>query len=141
MENVTTDLTTEEAELMQLSRDWSDLIKTHDLDAILEGWAEDAVMMAPGFPPLRGKAAIRAYIEEAFKIPGFSIWWETLEVHISQSGDMAYMIERNQVTMHDEQGNPVTENNKTVTVWRKGGDGHWKNVIDMWNADPGPSQP
>ena len=45
--------------LMQLSADWSDLVSTGDMDAIMEGWSEEAIMMAPGFPPLKGKQAIR----------------------------------------------------------------------------------
>jgi len=38
--------------------------------------------------------------------------------------------------MNDKSGKPVKEYNKVVTVWRKEADGSWKNVIDMWNADP-----
>jgi ketosteroid isomerase-like protein len=33
-------------------------------------------------------------------------------------------------------GLQVTEWNKVVAVWRKQTDGSWKNVIDIWNADP-----
>ena len=48
---------------------------------------------------------------------------------------MAYMIEQNQITINDTLGNPITEFNKSVTVWRKETDGPWKNIIDIWNAD------
>lgn len=136
MKNANIDLKEEGEKLMKLSREWSDLVKTRNVDTIVKGWAQDAVMMAPGYPPLRGREAIRRYVEEALKVPGFSIRWEPLEVHVSGSGDMAYMIERNQITVHNDQGNPVTEYNKTVTVWRKEEDGSWKNVVDMWNSDP-----
>jgi hypothetical protein len=57
------DLETEGDALMQLSRDWSDLVAKGELEAILAGWAEDAVMMPPGLPPLEGKPAIRGYLE------------------------------------------------------------------------------
>jgi uncharacterized protein (TIGR02246 family) len=130
------DLQAEGEKLMKLSKDWSDLVKTKDLDLILEGWADDAVMMAPGMPPLKGKETIRAFVEEGFKIPGYNIRWEPLEVHVSECGDMAYMIERNEIIVNDSLGNPEASYNKTVTVWRKQDDGSWKNVIDMWNADP-----
>lgn len=122
--------------LMQLSKDWSDLVKTGDTDKIMEGWSDDAVMMAPGLPPLKGKESIRNYIEEGAKIPGFEIRWEPLEVHVSKSGDMAYLIERNEITVNDSLGNPVKSYNKVVTVWKKQSDGQWKNVVDMWNANP-----
>jgi ketosteroid isomerase-like protein len=130
------DLQIEGEKLMQLSKDWSELVKTGDLELILEGWADDAIMMAPNMPPLKGKDAIKAYVEEGLKIPGYSIRWEPLEVHVSDCGDMAYMIERNEIIVNDTLGNPMASYNKTVTVWRKQADGSWNNVIDMWNADP-----
>ena len=132
------DIEAEGEALMQLSRDWSDLVATGDVDAIVAGWAEDAVMMPPGTPPLKGKAAIRAYVEAAEQIPGFEISWEPLEVHVASSGDMAYMIERNVTTVHDSLGNPVTTHGKVVTVWKKDPNGSWKNVVDMWNETPPP---
>lgn len=125
--------------LMQRSRDWSDLVATGDMERIMAGWAEDAVMMPPGTPPLEGKAAIREYVEAAQQIPGFQISWEPQTVHVARSGDMAYMIERNVTTVHDSQGNPVTTHGKVVTVWRKDADGSWKNVVDMWNEAPPPN--
>ena len=126
----------EKENLMQFSKDWSDLIKAGDIDKIMEGWANNAVMMAPGLPPLRGRDAIRNYVEEGAKIPGFAIRWEPLEAHVSKSGDMAYLIERNEIIINDSLGNPVKSYNKVVTIWKKQSDGQWKNVVDMWNADP-----
>lgn len=122
--------------LMQLSEEWSDIVVTGDVDRILEGWADDAVMMVPGMSPLKGKEAIRGYVEAGLQIPGFAIKWEPLEVFVSDSGDMAYMIERNEMKVNDSLGNPIVTYNKTVTVWRKEQDGQWKNVIDIWNEDP-----
>ena len=92
--------------------------------------------MSPGEPALKGKQAIRGMIEGTSKIPGFKISWEPLSVVVSKSGDMAYMIEQNQITVNDSLGNPITQYNKAVTIWRKEADGSWKNVVDMWNAEP-----
>lgn len=122
--------------LMQLSLEWSDVVKTGDLEKIMAGWADDAVMMVPGMSPLKGKDAIRGYVEAGLQIPGFSVKWEPLEVFVSDNGDMAYMIERNEMIVNDSIGNPIITYNKTVTVWRKDANGDWKNVIDMWNEDP-----
>ena len=69
------DVEAEGEALMQLSREWSDLVATGDMDAIMAGWAEDAVMMPPGTPPLEGKSAIRAYVEAGRRLPGFEISW------------------------------------------------------------------
>lgn len=74
---------------MLLSQEWSDVIATGDLDKILEGWAEDAVMMVRGLSPLKGKDAIKGYVQAGMEIPGFSVRWEPLEVFVSDCGDMA----------------------------------------------------
>jgi uncharacterized protein (TIGR02246 family) len=130
------DVNSEAAELMRISREWSNVAASGNLEATLAYWADDAVMMAPGQPPLRGKPAIRKFVEASTAIPGFGIKWEPLEAHVSGSGDMAYLIERNMFSYRDSTGAQVTEPNKVVTVWQKQRDGSWKNVIDMWNADP-----
>ena len=74
-------------------------------------------------------------IESTSKIPGFKISWEPLSVAVSKNGDMAYMLEQNQITIQDSSGTPKTEFNKGVTIWRKDADG-WKNIVDIWNLDP-----
>lgn len=130
------DVEAEEQRLMELSREWSDVAAGDDVDALMSYWADDAVMMPPGQPPLRGKEAIREFVSATGDIPGFSITWEPLVAHVSESGDMGYMLERNQMTMPDSTGALVTQYNKVVTVWEKQEDGTWKNVVDMWNSDP-----
>ena len=121
--------------LMQTSREWSKLAATDSVDKVLSYWADDAVMMSPGQAPLTGKKAIREMIEESFKIPGFRISWEPLSVVLSNDGEMGYLIEKSQITIKDSTGKEVTEFNKGVTIWKKGTDGNWKNVVDIWNAD------
>ena len=130
------DTKSEGEKLMQLSRDWSKSAASDSIEKTLSYWAEDAIVMSPGEPALKGKQAIRGMIEGTSKIPGFKISWEPLSVVVSKSGDMAYMIEQNQITVNDSLGNPITQYNKAVTIWRKETDGSWKNVVDMWNAEP-----
>ena len=122
--------------LMQISREWSKSAATDSVEKTLSYWADDAVVMSPGQPPLKGKNAIREMLEGTSKIPGFKISWEPLSVFVSKSGDMAYLIEQNQITVNDSLGKPITEFNKSVTIWRKEANGSWKNIVDMWNAAP-----
>lgn len=130
------DTKAEGEKLMQLSREWSRVAGTDSIEKTLSYWADDAVVMSPGQHPIKGKEAIRDMVEGMSKIPGFKISWEPLSVVVSKSGDMAYLIEQNEVIVNDSTGNPVREYNKSVTIWRKGADGSWKNVVDMWNAEP-----
>tara|TARA_R110002072_G_scaffold299920_1_gene476130 strand:- start:48344 stop:48613 length:270 start_codon:yes stop_codon:yes gene_type:complete len=87
---------------------------------------------------LQGKDAIKNMVEESFKIPGFRISWQPQNVVVSESGDMAYIIENSQVSYPDSTGQIQTENNKAVSIWRKQKNGEWKNVIDI--STPGPNQ-
>src|ERR1700712_2838077 len=87
------DTKAEGEKLMQISRDWSKSAATDSVETTLNYWADDAVIMSPGQPTLKGKNAIREMVEGSAKIPGFKISWEPLSVSISKSGDMGYMIE------------------------------------------------
>jgi uncharacterized protein (TIGR02246 family) len=122
--------------VMKLSREWSEVASTGDVEKTVSYWADDAFVMSAGQPPLKGKPAIRQMVEESYKIPGFRISWQPQSVEVSESGDMAYMIENSQVSMTDSTGNPVTLRNKSVSIWRKQPDGSWKNAVDISTPDP-----
>ncbi|MEO5947782.1 MAG: SgcJ/EcaC family oxidoreductase [Chitinophagaceae bacterium] len=117
--------------IMQLSKEWSQIASSGDVEKTVTYWAEDATLMSPGQTPLVGKSAIRQMVEESFKVPGFRISWEPLSVEVSESGDMAYMIENSQVSIPDSTGKIITHYNKAVSIWRKQTDGTWKNVVDI----------
>jgi len=134
----TVDRDTEAQTLMDLSREWSQKVGEGEMELALTVWADDAVMLPPNFPMLDGKLAIREYVERASQIPGFTISWEPLRVQVSESGDMAYMIERNVIELDGSDGNKIVTHGKVVTIWRKNDDGKWKNVVDVWNSAPGP---
>jgi len=138
--NTNIDTNKEGERLMEISREWSKSAATDDIERTLSYWADDAVMMVSGNPPLKGKAAIRAMVEGTKKIPGFKISWEPLSVAVSSSGDMAYMIEENQVTTNDSLGNPVTKYGTGVTIWRKEKDGIWRNIVEIVNDKPVPKK-
>jgi ketosteroid isomerase-like protein len=138
--NTPVDTKAEGKKLMQLSREWSKSASTDSIEKTLSYWAEDAVVMAPGQPPLKGKEAIRQMVMGMSKIPGFKISWEPISVFVTGSGELAYMLEQNQITVNDSLGNPITEFNKSVTIWKKDPEGSWKNVVDMWNAQPPPNK-
>ena len=130
------DIKAEGERLMQVSRDWSRAAASDSIDKVLSYWADDAIVMSPGQPTIKGKDAIRKMVEESSKIPGFKISWEPLTVEVANSRDMAYLIEQNKITVTDSSGKPITEYNKAVTIWRKETDGTWKNIVDTWNSEP-----
>ncbi|MGZ5220962.1 MAG: YybH family protein [Chitinophagaceae bacterium] len=117
--------------LMQVSREWSRSASTDSIEKTMSYWADTAIFLSVGQPVLNGKKEIRGMVERSGKIPGFKISWEPISVSVSQSGDMAYMIEQNQMTMNDSTGKPVTRYGKGVTIWKKDADGSWKNVVEI----------
>ena len=129
----------EEQKLMETSRAWSRIAQSGDVDATLAYWADDAVVIQPGQEVARGRNSQRRMLEAMKKLPGFDISWEPLEAKISDGGDMGYLIERTTVKMNGPDGQPVTQNYRAVTIWRKQADGSWKNVVDISN--PGPAAP
>ncbi len=130
------DTKSEGEKLTKLSKDWSEVASTGDVQKTVSYWADDALVMSAGQPPLKGKAAIRQMVEESFKMPGFRISWQPETVEVSESGDMAYMIENSQISFTDSTGKPVTLKNKAVSIWRKQPDGSWKNAVDISTPDP-----
>jgi uncharacterized protein (TIGR02246 family) len=117
-------------ELMQTSRDWSHATSGGNLNAILSFWADDATVIIPGLPSFHGKKAIRDYVMQSLKTPGFHISWEPEEAHVSESGDIGYLLEHSDMTMPDAKGRLQTQRFRVVTIWRKGTDGKWRNVVD-----------
>jgi len=132
----TVDVEAERAALFRLDKAWAQAAAARDVEKSVSFWADDASLFPPGQPAVIGKDALRRYVSESFSMPGFSISWETKEFVVSTSGDLAYGVGTNTVTIHDAQGNPVTERGRAVTVWRKGKDNSWRCVIDIWNAEP-----
>ena len=136
----TIDKQKEGEKLMELSREWSRSVASNNMDKIMSYWADTAVFYSNHQPVLRGKDQIREMVESSSRIPGFSISWEPVSVSISDNGDMAYMIEKNKVTVHDSTGNPLVTYGHGVTIWKKDANGNWKNVVEIGVNDP-PGKP
>ena len=130
------DVAAERAALFKADKAWSEAAVSKDVDKVLSFWTEDAVVYPPGQPAVSGKEALRRYVTEGFAIPGFSIRWETSAFEVAASGDMAYGLGTNVLTIDDAQGKAMTERGRSVTVWRKGADGRWRCMVDVWNAAP-----
>jgi uncharacterized protein (TIGR02246 family) len=129
------DTKAEGKKVMQLSKEWSQAASRGDVEKIIGYWADDAVVMSAGEPVLNGKQAIRKMVEESYKMPGFRINWEPQSVVVSESGDMAYLLENSQISFTDSTGKPFTINNNAVSIWRKQKDGTWKNAVDISTPD------
>jgi ketosteroid isomerase-like protein len=130
------DLEAERAALFRLDKAWAQAAAAKEVERVLSFWADDARVFPPGQPAVVGKEALRQYVSGGFAVPGFSIQWQTSDFVVSASGDVAYGVGTNTVTVNSPEGKPLTERGRAVTVWRKDPGGEWKCVIDIWNAEP-----
>ena len=134
---VKVDLKDEEAAIMKADSTWSALSSEgKDVDKIVSYWTDDAVVLPPGQPIVKGKEALRKFVEESFKIPGFSISWKSSDIRFSPDGKLAYMYGENMTNMIDSTGNKISIPGRGYSIWRKGSDGKWKCVVDIFNNPP-----
>lgn len=106
------------------------------VDSILSFWTDDARVISPGERIFAGKDAIRAMVTQSFAIPGFRISWQPEHAVVSAAGDLGYSVGTNRIVVPDSSGKPMTIDGRYVTVWRKGSDGRWRCVEDIYNAGP-----
>ncbi|HUF12990.1 MAG TPA: DUF4440 domain-containing protein [Longimicrobiales bacterium] len=131
------DIEAEKAALLELDAEWSRLASEGaDVDAIVSYWSDDAIVVPPDQPAVRGREALREMVASSAHIPGWSISWESDEPHVSPDGRMAWMTGRNRMTMQGADGDLITMHGRGVTVWEKNAAGEWKCVFDVWNNAP-----
>ena len=131
------DLDRERKQLLQRDAEWAALSADgQEINRILAFWTDDALVYPPGMHALKGKTALRAYVEGALAIPGFHITWTTTGASLSPDGRLAYLLSTNAVTAPGPDGQLVTTHGRAVTVWRREPDGDWRCALDIWNDEP-----
>jgi uncharacterized protein (TIGR02246 family) len=128
--------------LAQRDADWAAAsIAGADPDKVASFWSDDATLMLPGQPPVEGKAALRAFVAQAFQTPGFKIHWVSEKPTFSADGTLAYMRAANETTMPGPKGQPATSHLQGYTIWRLDPDGQWRCVVDMATESPAATPP
>ncbi len=112
-------------------------VRAGDVDAYVEGFAQDGIVMPPGQGSIHGKPAIREWVENLFGQFDLDVEVTPQELHIG--GEWA--IDRHTYTFTAtprDGAAPFTEQGKAVAVYRRAADGSWEGYIDCWNADGPP---
>lgn len=97
-------------------------------------YSEDAMVMPPNQPAASGRAAAQK-VWAAMLVPGTQINWFANKVEAAASGEMVYEQGTYSVETSGPDGKPVTDDGKFLSVWKKQGDGDWKEVESIWNSD------
>lgn len=123
--------------LLRRDAEWSQAASEgKDIEKILSYWSDDAQVFEPGQPVYQGKAAIRKFVADSLKTPGFTIHWVSQAPVFSPDGKMAYMPAVVVMTMPDAKGTLMTVRMQGITIWRHDADGEWRCVVDIANEAP-----
>jgi len=137
------DASKDEAAIRAISPVWAKAYNAANAKAITALYAEQAVLLPPGAPAAKGKAAIQAYFAKDTAESAKAGVTFTLDPKsksdVGVSGDLGW--ESGTYAVNAKSGASV-EIGKYVTVYRKSG-GKWLIIRDTWNSDapPAPATP
>ena len=128
----------DEAAVRQTDENWSKAAQSKNVDDWVAFYSKDAVLLPPNDKKVDTQEGVRKYIGELLAAPGLAINWKPATVEVARSGDLAYTQGSYTLTV-DVHGKPVTDQGKTLEIWKKQGDGSWKCIVDMWSSDLPPT--
>ncbi len=97
--------------------------------------ADDAVLMFPGMPAVRGRDAIRAFIADFCRTSRFEFHpWETDELDVR--GDLAvHRLHGMAILIPRDGGEATHRDSKYLDVLRRGKDGRWRVAVHIFNTN------
>ena len=104
--------------------------RTPDWEAFASIYAEDAMVIPGGMQPLAGHQAILGLLKS---LPLMAEYRQVSD-RLEGSGNLAYQVWTYTARIEPPNAPVVVDTGKDVFVWRKGADGNWKVVIEIWNS-------
>lgn len=123
------------SELGQMNRDFAAALNAKDAKAAAAQYTEDAVLIPPGEPLVRGRAAIEEYWRGAIELGGVrDVSVETMDA--LSSGSLGYETGTFVLTVDGPDGEAVTDRGRYIELLRLEPDGRWLSTHGIWNASP-----
>ena len=125
------------AAITAVSKARADAFNQGNAAAIAVHFTEDALLMAPDKPTLKGKAAVQTYYQHIFDDyeTGLKSYYEEVKV----SGQLAYGRGFAEVVLTPKRGGPaMTSTSKYINIMKREADGTWKTTHDIWNGNEMP---
>ena len=125
--HITSDIQPGDAEpaIRRMAAEFAEAANNGNVDGMMAIYASDAVLLPPGAPEMRGRAAIKQFWSGLLAAKPHVVLHTT---DVIQSGDMATEVGRYELTVGGK-----TENGKYALTWRRG-NGEWRAVVDIFNA-------
>jgi uncharacterized protein (TIGR02246 family) len=97
-----------------------------DADALMELYAEDAVLLPPDHEPIEGREAIGAFWRQ-----GTDQGLEVSTMRVETDGKIGYLVGRYRLPATAED---PPDSGKYVMCLKREADGSWKLTADIWNS-------
>jgi len=123
---------TDGEEIERTYYEWVQATNEKDLDKWSTFLAPDAYFSPPDSTPLTTEDAILNYYRDSFDDPAFSLDCQQLEVHVADSGEMAWARGICKATFTNPEGNKANGVSRWFKVWLKQPDGSWKGRVNSW---------
>ncbi|MEO8099754.1 MAG: SgcJ/EcaC family oxidoreductase [Acidobacteriota bacterium] len=106
--------------------------KSKDADKVAAFYADDATVVLPNAPAIRGKEAIRSGLKDAFTDPNFKLDFSATGAEAGLGSDIGYVKGTYAVTASDAKTKaPMLEKGNYLIVYKKQADGSWKILNDF----------
>ncbi len=113
-----------------------------DVNALIDLWTDDAVLLPPRHEPIIGKAALRRFLEEKkeqhanYDMLAYNEEWNEVMV----SGEYAYQWGTVSFRMNPPTGNEIGGAVHAVRILKRDEDGYWRVARAIWNDAPQAAQ-
>jgi ketosteroid isomerase-like protein len=121
-------------QLMELESRFAAAVAAGGGGAFSSWFADDAVTLGNGRPPVIGKLAIAAQAQWDPK--NYQLTWTTQGAQMGPSNDMGFTWGHYEGAGKDIHGQPVLQTGRYLTVWKKMSDGTWKVLLDASAEEP-----
>jgi len=114
---------------------WEIGFNAGDAPAVAAVYAEDAILMPPGAPALKGRGQIEKYMQNGFAQGPAKIALTTDDLTVKAGTG----VKRGTYVISAPDGTEI-EKGKYLEIWKKDGE-HWLMSVDIWNTDAPPPPP
>ena len=110
---------------------WGAAATSHDLEAVLAFYTDDAVLLWPDQPPVQGIANIRTAWQALLQTPGITFAFHAARIDVAESRDYASDFGSAHFTQTPPSG-PISADAKYLVVWTRVGN-VWKVFYDSFS--------
>jgi ketosteroid isomerase-like protein len=105
-----------------------------DLERLVAAcYTEDALVLPPNLPLVRGRGQIRELFREMLEAGGGNLTRETTPLHVD--GSLGYGVGGFTFSTDHRGSEPVYQTGKHLLVYRRQADGTWKVAVDMFSSN------